>query len=114
VTSVRVEFVIDNLSITFNNFVCNTISNRIERNLVVSSIKPKTADVMFPRSNIAIHGGIFNNQNFQTNRTFKGALWDPWGLFFIHLTPESEISYYKGMNSGWMKVGWNFLHCFSA
>jgi len=62
--------VIDNI----NNLVCNTISNRIlERDLVVSSIEPKTADVMFPRSNIAIHGGIFNNQNFPTNRTFKGV-----------------------------------------
>ena len=40
------------------------------------------------------------------------ALWDPWGLFFIHLTHESGISDYKGMNSGWMNLGWNFLHLF--
>ena len=33
------------------------------------------------------------------------ALWDPWGLFFIHLTHESGISDYKGMNSGWMNLG---------
>ena len=33
------------------------------------------------------------------------SLWDPWGLFFIHLTHESGISDYKGMNSGWMNSG---------
>jgi hypothetical protein len=33
------------------------------------------------------------------------SLWDPWGLFFIHLTHESEISDLKGMNSGWMNLG---------
>jgi hypothetical protein len=33
------------------------------------------------------------------------ALWDPWGLFFIHLTHESGISDYKGMNLGWMNLG---------
>ena len=33
------------------------------------------------------------------------ALCDPWGLFFIHLTHESGISYNKGMNSGWMNLG---------
>jgi hypothetical protein len=32
------------------------------------------------------------------------ALWDPWGLFFIHLTHESGISNYKGMNSGDMNL----------
>ena len=39
-------------------------------------------------------------------------LWDPWGLFFIHLTHESGISDYKGMNSGWMNLGWIFLYLF--
>ena len=37
-----------------------------------SSIKPKTVDIMFPRSNIAILGGTFNYLD-QTNRTSKGV-----------------------------------------
>ena len=40
------------------------------------------------------------------------TLWDPWGLFFIYLTHESGISNYKGMNSGWMNLGWIFLYLF--
>ena len=41
-------------------------------------------------------------------------LWDPWGLFFIHLTHKSEMSNYKGINSGWMNLGWiSFLLVFS-
>ena len=39
-------------------------------------------------------------------------LWDPWGLFFIHLTHESEISDLKGMNLGWMNLGWISLYLF--
>ena len=33
------------------------------------------------------------------------SLWDPWGMFFIHLTYETKISNHKGMISGWMKLG---------
>ena len=33
------------------------------------------------------------------------ALWTQWGLFFIHLSNESEFSTYKGMNSEGMKIG---------
>jgi hypothetical protein len=32
------------------------------------------------------------------------TLWDPWGLFFIHLTHESGIYNYKGMNSEGMNL----------
>ena len=42
------------------------------------------------------------------------SLWDPWGLFFIHLTHESGISNYKGINLGWMNLGGiSFLLVFS-
>ena len=40
------------------------------------------------------------------------ALWDPWGVFFIYLTYEIEISDYKGMNLGWMNLGWIFIYLF--
>ena len=33
------------------------------------------------------------------------SLWTQWGLFFIHLSDESEFSTYKGMNSEGMKIG---------
>ena len=33
------------------------------------------------------------------------ALWTQWGLFFIRLSDESEISTYKGMNLEGMKIG---------
>jgi hypothetical protein len=32
------------------------------------------------------------------------TLWDPWGMFFIHLTHESGISNYKDMNLGGMNL----------
>ena len=43
--------------------------------------------------------------SYCTSHANTHPLWDPWGLFFIHLTCESRISYHKGMNSGWMKLG---------
>ena len=40
------------------------------------------------------------------------ALWDPWGVFFIYLTYEIGISDYKGINLGWMNLGWIFIYLF--
>ena len=37
------------------------------------------------------------------------TLWDPWGLFFIHLTHESKISDHKGMNSVWDEISYPFF-----
>ena len=39
-------------------------------------------------------------------------LWDPWGLFFIYLTYGIGISNHKGMNLGWMNLGWIFIYLF--
>jgi hypothetical protein len=50
-----------------------------------------------------IGGGMINKPSRST--VGLTALWDPWGLFFIHLTHESGISDHKSMNSGWMKLG---------
>ena len=49
---------------------------------------------------------------FRSQKTKWEALWNRRGLFFIHLTHESEISHHKGMNSGWMNLGWNFYYLF--
>ena len=44
--------------------------------------------------------------NKASSSAAKATLWDPWGLFFIHLTHESEISNYEGMNSEGMNLRW--------
>jgi hypothetical protein len=39
-----------------------------------ATMEPKTGDVMFSRSNVAIHGGTFNNNPLiATNRVSKGV-----------------------------------------
>jgi hypothetical protein len=48
---------------------------------------------------MALHEGEFKSFAIAYDET----LWDPWGLFFIHLN-ESGISNYKGMNSGGMNL----------
>ena len=58
-----------------------------------------------------VHDRLRTMENEQMDDAFlntgppEASLCDPWGLFFIHLMYESEISYLKGMNSGWMKLG---------
>jgi RNase H-like domain found in reverse transcriptase len=66
-------------------------------------------DLFLNLLDINLRDRIMKNKEYNFDITkaielLQEALWDPWGLFFIHLTHESGISNYKGMNSGGMNL----------
>ena len=55
---------------------------------------------------------IMFNEPYVNESPSPSSLWDPWGVFFIYLSYEIGISNHKGMNLGWMNLGWNFIYLF--